>query len=61
MLGAIIGDIVGSYYEFNSIKTTEFELFDPWICYTDDSVMANIIRQADCSACQLTREQHERC
>ncbi len=28
MLGAIIGDIVGSYYEFNSIKTTEFELFD---------------------------------
>lgn len=39
MLGAIIGDIVGSYYEFNSIKTTEFELFDPWSRYTDDSVM----------------------
>jgi type I restriction enzyme M protein len=27
MLGAIIGDIVGSRFEFNNIKTKEFELF----------------------------------
>ncbi len=27
MLGAITGDIVGSVYEWNNIKTTEFELF----------------------------------
>ena len=27
MLGAIIGDIVGSVYEFNNIKTTDFPLF----------------------------------
>ncbi len=39
MLGAIIGDIVGSCYEFNSIKTTEFELFQSHSRYTDDSVM----------------------
>ena len=39
MLGAIIGDIVGSCYEFNGIKTTDFELFSPRSRYTDDSVM----------------------
>lgn len=39
MLGAIIGDIVGSSHEFNSIKTTKFNLFDKRSRYTDDSVM----------------------
>ena len=28
MLGAIIGDIVGSIYEWNGIKTKDFEFFD---------------------------------
>lgn len=27
MLGAIIGDIVGSVYEWNNIKTKDFPLF----------------------------------
>lgn len=45
MLGAIIGDIVGSYYEFNSIKTTEFELFGPSGRYTDDSVMTMAVAE----------------
>ena len=39
MLGAIIGDTVGSVYEFNNIKTTNFPLFDPRCNYTDDSIM----------------------
>ena len=39
MLGAIIGDIVGSVYEFANTKSTEFELFAPWSNFTDDSVM----------------------
>ena len=39
MLGAIIGDTVGSVYEFNNIKTTHFPLFDPRCNYTDDSIM----------------------
>ena len=39
MIGAIIGDTVGSVYEFNNIKTTEFELFTDENNYTDDSVM----------------------
>ena len=39
MLGAIIGDTVGSVYEFNNIKTTHFPLFGPQSNYTDDSIM----------------------
>ena len=39
MLGAIVGDIVGSAYEFNSIKSTHFELISDSCRYTDDSVM----------------------
>ncbi len=39
MLGAIIGDTVGSVYEFNNIKTTDFLLFGPRSSYTDDSIM----------------------
>lgn len=45
MLGAIIGDIVGSCYEFNGIKTTEFELFRPNSRYTDDSVMTMAVAE----------------
>ncbi len=40
MLGAIIGDIVGSVYEFNNIKTTDFPLFSEDSMFTDDSVMS---------------------
>lgn len=39
MLGAIIGDIAGSVYEFDNIKTTEFELLGPHTYFTDDTVM----------------------
>jgi ADP-ribosyl-[dinitrogen reductase] hydrolase len=38
MLGAIIGDIVGSIYEFNNHKSKEFELFGKGCCFTDDTV-----------------------
>ena len=41
MYGAILGDIIGSPYEFdfNNIKTKEFPLFSPASVFTDDSVM----------------------
>jgi ADP-ribosylglycohydrolase len=39
MLGAIVGDIIGSAYEFNRIKTRDFELFTPETMYTDDTVL----------------------
>lgn len=39
MFGAIIGDIVGSVYEFSNIKTKDFELFKPSCRFTNDAVM----------------------
>lgn len=39
MLGGIIGDIVGSRFEFANIKTKEFELFGEGCNFTDDTVM----------------------
>ena len=39
MLGAIVGDIVGAMYEFNNIKTTEFDIFRKNTIFTDDTVM----------------------
>lgn len=38
-LGALVGDIVGSVYEFDNVKTTDFELFYQESSFTDDSVM----------------------
>ena len=38
MWGAILGDIAGSRFERNPIKTKRFEFFSPQCEYTDDSV-----------------------
>ncbi len=38
MLGAIIGDIAGSTFEFNNTKDYNFPLFDEESNYTDDSI-----------------------
>lgn len=47
MLGAIIGDIVGSPYEFDrGDKTKEFELFDRRAEFTDDTVMTVAVAEA---------------
>jgi len=58
MLGAIYGDIVGSVYEFNNIKTKNFELFCRKSEFTDDSVMTIAI--AD-SLLQLGKERDSDC
>lgn len=39
MIGSIIGDIVGSIYEFHNIKTKDFSLFSDRSGYTDDSIL----------------------
>lgn len=39
MLGAIIGDIIGSVYEWHNVKTQDFPLFTRESRFTDDSVM----------------------
>lgn len=40
MIGAIIGDIVGSVYEFNNHRSKEFPLFQAKSDFTDDSVLS---------------------
>ena len=39
MLGAIAGDIIGSIYEGNNIKTKDFPLFSDKCHFTDDTVL----------------------
>ena len=46
MIGAIYGDIVGSVYEFNNIKTKDFELFCEKSKFTDDTVMTLAVANA---------------
>ena len=46
MLGAIIGDIAGSRFEWNNQKTKEFELFTGKCRPTDDSIMTIAIAKA---------------
>lgn len=46
IIGAIVGDIVGSVYEGNPIKTTQFDFFNPYATFTDDTVLTIAI--ADC-------------
>ena len=46
MLGAIIGDVVGSVYEWNNIKTKDFPLFRKDCFFTDDTVMTCAVAEA---------------
>ena len=46
MIGAIIGDIVGSRFEFDNFKLKDFEMFDTECDFTDDSVMTLAIAKA---------------
>lgn len=45
MIGAIVGDIVGSVYEWNNIKTKDFPLFQDKCFFTDDTVMTLAIAE----------------
>jgi ADP-ribosyl-[dinitrogen reductase] hydrolase len=38
MIGAIVGDIVGSRFEFNNCRKTNFKLFTRDSRFTDDTV-----------------------
>jgi len=46
MIGAIIGDIIGSIYEWRNIKTKDFQLFGKGCRFTDDSVMTIAVAEA---------------
>ncbi len=46
MIGAILGDIVGSIYEFDNIKRKAFPLFHRDCIFTDDTVMTVAVAEA---------------
>ena len=46
LYGAMIGDIVGSIYEFSPIKTKAFPLFSESCEYTDDTIMTVAVARA---------------
>lgn len=46
MLGAIIGDIVGSRFEFDNHRSKDFELFTPACDFTDDSICTIAVADA---------------
>ena len=51
MLGAILGDIIGSPYEFDQgSKSKVFELFDCCCEFTDDTVMTIAMCQGEYSS-----------
>ena len=63
MLGAILGDIVGSPYEFdhNNIKTTQFPLFGPQSEFTDDTVMTLAVAEGLMDSWGKRRRYATRC
>ena len=46
MMGSIAGDVIGSVYEGNPIKRTEFPLFDRQCRFTDDTVLTIAVAYA---------------
>ncbi len=63
MLGAIAGDIIGSVYEWNNIKSKEFDLFSPEAFFTDDSVLTVALAEAilnDADYGQTMKKYYER-
>ena len=46
MIGVIIGDIVGSRFEFDNYKGKDFELFADGCEFTDDTIMTLAVGKA---------------
>jgi ADP-ribosylglycohydrolase len=46
MLGAIVGDIIGSRFEFNNCLTTHFKLFTNDCSFTDDTICTIAVADA---------------
>ena len=46
MLGAIIGDVIGSVFEWHNVKTIDFDLFNRQSRFTDDTVLSVAVADA---------------
>lgn len=61
MLGAIIGDIAGSRYEFNPTNDYHFEMFSKEAGYTDDTICTCAIADALLNKQDYGEKLHEWC
>ncbi len=61
MIGAIIGDIVGSRFEFNNAKTTDFKLFTSECSFTDDTICTVAIADAILTGKSYRDSVHDWC
>lgn len=61
MLGAIIGDIVGSAYEFNPTNDYDFELFNDDCGFTDDTICTVAVADALLHRRDFGESIHEWC
>ncbi|MEG0999201.1 MAG: ADP-ribosylglycohydrolase family protein [Clostridiales bacterium] len=57
MLGVIIGDMVGSIYEINNIKTTDFPFWDKDSRFTDDTVLTVAVAKAFMESRDLSHQE----
>lgn len=46
MMGAIAGDVIGSVFEFNNVKSVRFPLFSAQSTFTDDTVLTLAVADA---------------
>lgn len=61
MLGAIIGDIVGSRYEFNPTNDYNFEMFAEGSNFTDDTICTIAVADALMKGHNFSKSIHEWC
>ena len=61
MLGAIIGDIVGSRFELNNVKSKNFKLFTKECSFTDDTICTVSVADAILSGKSYQDSVHEWC
>jgi ADP-ribosylglycohydrolase len=59
MIGAIVGDIIGSVHEGAGTKTKQFPLFDAHACFTDDTVLTVAVADSILSGRDLIDTLHE--
>lgn len=46
MYGAVLGDVIGSFYEVHNVKSEDFELFPHGATFTDDSVLTVAVAES---------------
>lgn len=60
MIGAIIGDIVGSRFEFNNYRKKDFELFTDNCQVTDDTIITLAVAKAIMAANKTIKNKSEK-